>query len=178
MTYIIAVEPGQYIPQIRELFWEYLQWGNAGLKQEFGISLDMPAILAGDLRDLDKYMPPRGRLLLALTEGRPAGTLCLTSMAPKIGEVRRMYVRPAARKQGLGGGLLERLLQEASSLGFEKLRLDSPRFMTGAHRLYRRAGFQEIEPYPGSEIPDEFQQHWIFMEMELRGETGLLTSSK
>ena len=75
-----------------------------------------------------------------------------------------MYVRPAARQRGLGGGLLELLLQEACTLGFEKLRLDSPRFMTGAHRLYRRAGFQEIPPYPGSEIPDEFQQHWIFME--------------
>jgi GNAT superfamily N-acetyltransferase len=172
MPNIIVVEQGQYITQLQELFWEYLQWGNAGLKQEFGISLDMPALLASDMRDLDKYMPPRGRLLLALSDEKPAGTLCLTSMAPKIGEVRRMYVRPAARRQGLGGRLLDQLLQEACRLGFEKLRLDSPRFMTDAHRLYRRAGFQEVDPYPGSEIPDEFQQHWIFMEMELQGDYG------
>ena len=167
MSNIIAVEQGQYIPQIQELFSEYLQWGNDGLKQEFGISLDVPALLASDMGNLDKYMPPRGRLLLALVNDLPAGTLCLTGMTPKIGEVRRMYVQPLARRQGLGGGLLDRLLQEACSLGFEKLRLDSPLFMTGAHRLYRRAGFKEVEPYPGSEIPEEFQQHWIFMEMSL-----------
>ncbi len=169
MAKILAVEQGQYISEIQGLFWEYLEWANAGLNREFGISLDMPAILAGDMRDLGKYMPPRGRLLLAFSGDQPAGTLCLTTMEPKIGEVRRMYMRPAARRQGLGGALLERLLQEACTLGFEKLRLDSPRFMTGAHRLYRRAGFQEIEPYPGSEIPEEFHQHWIFMEMNLPG---------
>jgi len=78
-----------------------------------------------------------------------------------------MYVRPAARRQGLGQSLLERLLQEARLLGFEKLRLDSARFMTGAHQLYRHAGFQEIEPYPGSKTPGDFHKHWIFMEMEL-----------
>jgi GNAT superfamily N-acetyltransferase len=172
MPNIIAVERGQYTAQIQELFWEYLQWGNAGLNQEFGISLDMPALLAGDMRDMDKYMPPRGRLLLALSDEKPAGTLCLTSMAPGIGEVRRMYVRPTARKQGLGSGLLNQLLQEACILGFEKLRLDSPLFMTDAHRLYYRLGFQEVPPYPGSEIPDEFQPHWIFMELEMRCDTG------
>ena len=32
---------------------------------------------------------------------------------------------------------------------------------------YRSAGFQEIEPYPESEIPPEFQRHWVFMEKQL-----------
>ena len=44
MPNILTVEPGQYLTQIHELFAEYLQWGNSGLKEEFGISLDMPAI--------------------------------------------------------------------------------------------------------------------------------------
>jgi hypothetical protein len=39
--------------------------------------------------------------------------------------------------------------------------------MKGAHALYRSAGFRDIEPYVGSEIPREFQPNWIFMELEL-----------
>jgi len=41
------------------------------------------------------------------------------------------------------------------------------RFMAAAHSLYRSVGFQEIEQYPESEIPEEFRQHWIFMELPL-----------
>jgi len=44
MSNIIAVEPGQYTAQIQDLFSEYLYWANGRLSQEFGISLDMPAI--------------------------------------------------------------------------------------------------------------------------------------
>jgi hypothetical protein len=36
--------------------------------------------------------------------------------------------------------------------------------MSSAHALYRRHGFVDIEPYPKSEIPDEFKKHWVFME--------------
>ena len=42
--------------------------------------------------------------------------------------------------------------------------LDSARFMHAAHALYRSSGFQEIAPYPESEIPEEFRPNWIFME--------------
>ncbi len=63
--------------------------------------------------------------------------------------------------------LLEKLLSEAKEVGYSEVRLDSARFMHAAHSLYRSAGFQEIDPYPESEIPPEFQEHWIFMEMIL-----------
>lgn len=39
--------------------------------------------------------------------------------------------------------------------------------MEAAHALYRSNGFYEIDPYPESENPEEFQTHWIFMEREL-----------
>lgn len=78
-----------------------------------------------------------------------------------------MYVRPEARKRGPGRALLKQLLEEAHQIGYERIRLDSARFMKGAHQLYQSAGFYEIEAYEGSEIPKEFQDHWIFMEREL-----------
>jgi len=83
---------------------------------------------------------------------------------PSTGEIKRMYMRPEYRRQGLYKALLERLLEEADRIGYEHLRLDSARFMVAAHQLYRSFGFVEIEPYEGSGIPPEYQKNWIFMQ--------------
>jgi hypothetical protein len=66
-------------------------------------------------------------------------------------------------------------LTEATQIGYERIRVDSARFMKEAHHLYRMMGFNEIEAYEGSEIPKEYQKHWIFMEMELRGNKWFLS---
>ncbi len=85
----------------------------------------------------------------------------------ETGELKRMYVRPAYRGQGAGRALVHALLAEARQAGYVRVRLDSARFMHAAHLLYHSAGFEEIEAYEGSEIPLEFQGHWIFMEKAL-----------
>ena len=119
------------------------------------------------MNTLDKFMPPKGRLLLGYVDDQPMGIACLKALTDSIGEVKRMYVRPEARNRGLGRALLNQLLEEARQIGYERVRLDTARFMTEAHKLYRGAGFREIEAYEGSEILKEFQNHWIFMEREL-----------
>src|SRR6266498_1632935 len=167
MIPIIIANKEQHARPIRELFWEYLQWGNVKLDEEFGFQFDIATMLEEDMNTLDKFMPPKGRLLLGYVEDQPMGIACLKVLTKTIGEVKRMYVRPQARNRGLGRALLNRLLEEAHRIGYERVRLDSARFMTEAHKLYRSAGFHEIEAYEGSEIPKEFQNHWIFMEMEL-----------
>ena len=78
-----------------------------------------------------------------------------------------MYVRPDFRGTGLGRALLDALLAEARQVGYATIRLDSAGFMKTAHALYRAAGFEEIEPYPESEIPPDFQKHWVFMQKRL-----------
>ena len=168
MSQINIANENQHIQAIRELFWEYLQWANAKVEENFGVSFDIATMLEEDMNTLDKFMPPKGRLLLGYMEGQPMGIACLKSLTDRIGEVKRMYVRPEARNQGLGRALLNQLLEEARQIGYERICLDSARFMIEAHKLYRASGFQEIEAYEGSEIPKEFQKNWIFMEMELR----------
>ena len=116
---------------------------------------------------LDKFMPPKGRLLLGYMEAQPMGIACLRALTDSIAEVKRMYVRPQVRNRGVGRAMLNRLLEEARQAGYERIRLDSARFMTEAHKLYRSAGFREIGAYEGSEIPKEFQIHWVCMEREL-----------
>ena len=167
MIQIIIANKEQHAQPIRELFWEYLQWANAKVEENFGVGFDIVAMLEEDMNTLDKFMPPKGRLLLGHVDDQPMGIACLKALTDSIGEIKRMYVRPEARNRGLGRALLNQLLEEAGQIGYERVRLDSARFMTEAHKLYRSAGFHEIEAYEGSEIPQEFQNHWIFMEREL-----------
>ena len=82
-----------------------------------------------------------------------------------------MYVRLEARRMGLGRVMLQMLLDEAAQLGYTTIRLDSACFMTEAHQLYRSMGFEEIEPYEGSEIPPDFQHNWVFMQKDLEPAT-------
>jgi hypothetical protein len=63
--------------------------------------------------------------------------------------------------------MLDDLIAAASAAGYERIRLDSPDFMTSAHALYRSSGFITIGPYPESEIPDQFRSHLVFMERTL-----------
>ena len=149
---------------VRELFWEYLEWANGRVNEEFGVNFDIEAMLEEDMAKLDIFLPPEGRLLLATEEAHAAGIACLKRLRDEIGEIKRMYVRPEYRGKGIGRALLEILIAEAKLVGYQSVRLDSARFMKEAHTLYRSAGFAEIEPYPESEIPPDFQKHWVFME--------------
>jgi GNAT superfamily N-acetyltransferase len=165
MVEIFQAGTPEHQGQVRELFWEYLQWGNSMLDREFGISFDIKSMLEGDMRELVKFSPPQGRLLLAYEQGQPAGIACLRKIREGMGEVKRMYVRPDFRGRGIGKALLESLIEAAREIGYATVRLDSARFMAAAHAMYRSAGFREIEPYAESEIPVEFQPKWIFMEL-------------
>lgn len=160
----------QHAQPIRDLFWEYLQWANAKVEENFGVSFDIASMLEEDMNSLDKFMLPKGRLLLGYVGDQPMGIACLKALTNSIGEVKRMYVRPEARNRGLGRALLNQLLEEARQIGYQRVRLDSARFMAEAHQLYRTNGFREIEAYEGSEIPAELQKHWIFMELVLTRE--------
>jgi GNAT superfamily N-acetyltransferase len=166
MIQIIIANQADHALPIRELFWEYLQWANAKVEENFGVSFDIATMLEDDMNSLDKFMPPRGRLQLGYVDDQPVGIACLKALTESIGEVKRMYIRPEARNQGLGRALLNTLVEEACQIGYEQVRLDSARFMTEAHQLYRKNGFREIEAYEGSEIPVDFQKNWIFMERE------------
>ena len=167
MMEIHVVADDQYDQTIRQLFSEYLEWLNERLSQEYGISFEVSAKVDQDMLDLGKFMPPSGRLLLGILDHRPAGMACLKSLEEDCGEVKRMYVRPGYRRIGLGRALLERLLTEAALIGYKRVRLDSGRFMVDAQRLYRTFGFQEIEPYEGSEVPPRFQSISVFMQKDI-----------
>ena len=167
MAEVYQVETDEDRRHVRALFLEYLQWANARLNDEFGINFDIEAMVEQDMQDLGKFCPPPGRLLLADHHGQVAGIACMQRIREGVGEVKRMYVRPEFRRKGIGKRLLEGLLDQARDVGYSKVYLDSVRFMKAAHALYRSMGFREIDPYPESEIPEEFRPNWVFMEIRL-----------
>ncbi len=155
------------VERVRQVFWEYLRWADSRLREEYGIDLDIEALQEQSMRELDKFAPPHGSLLLAMDGTQVAGVASMRGLDEHTVEIKRMYVRQPYRGRGIGRALLRGLLEQAQEAGYSLVRLDSTRFMKGAHVLYRSEGFREIGPYPGSEIPKEFQQHWLFMERDL-----------
>jgi GNAT superfamily N-acetyltransferase len=96
-----------------------------------------------------KYAPPAGELLLARqSNGTPVGCVGLRPIEPHgCCEMKRLYVSPKARGFGLGERLVDVVVKEAERIGYREMRLDTLPSMTGAIALYRKLGFEPMEPY-------------------------------
>ena len=107
-----------------------------------------------ELRDLRaKYGEPEGRLYLALAEdGAAAGCIALHRLDAERCELKRLYVRPAYRGQGLGSALVARILDDARQIGYRCILLDTLPVLDSAVRMYRGLGFYEIPCYNNSPI--------------------------
>ena len=110
------------------------------------------------------YAPPSGRLLLAIEGKQIAGCIALRSSGDGDCEMKRLYVRPEFRGQGLGKKLVTTLLDAAREIGYQRMRLDTlPGAMDEAIALYRSFGFREIAPYYHNPV-----QGALFMELLLQ----------
>lgn len=152
---------------IDELWWEYLTWVGEQNRDMYGPSPDLRKRHEAHMAELEAFAPPDGRLLLVYEEEQPVGVAGLRRIGPDVGEIRRMYIRPAYRRRGIGRVLIEVLIAAAREAGYTALRLESGRSMVPAHRLYRGVGFREIAPYPESALPPELHRYMMFMEKRL-----------
>lgn len=139
MTTIRSAETPADIAAIRTLFREYADW--LGIDLSFQGFEEELAELPGD------YAPPAGCLLLGEIGHAPAGCIALRPLEAGIGEVKRLYMRPAFRGHGLGRRLAERVVAEARAIGYRALRLDTLDRLAEANTLYASLGFRRIDPY-------------------------------
>ena len=122
---------------------------------------DVDAAAAEDdleLPDDDAYLaevtphmvrPPLGVFLVAWVEGEPGacGAVKPLDSDPTIGEIKRMYTRPTARRRGLSRRILEMLEQRALELGYRRLQLETGTQQPEAMALYESHGWHRIAPY-------------------------------
>jgi putative acetyltransferase len=135
------------LDQVRDLFRKYQaeltpQYRARSLEAELA---KLPGI----------YAPPQGKLLLATVAGQPVGCVGLRPF-PLAGacEMKHLYVLPTFRGGRVGKELVEKAVREARTLGYSRLRLDThPPTMQAAVAMYRRFGFQEVEPGPVEAVP-------------------------
>jgi GNAT superfamily N-acetyltransferase len=129
------------------LFREYADWLGIDLSfQDFESEL---ATLPGE------YAPPGGELLLACShEGDALGCVGIRPLdGAAVCEMKRLYVRPAARGAGVGRALVEAILKSAEELGYAEMKLDTLPWLDAATTLYRQFGFTEIAAYYNNPVP-------------------------
>ncbi|MBI3881512.1 MAG: GNAT family N-acetyltransferase [Verrucomicrobia bacterium] len=145
MQLVHATTP-EHLVTIRELFQEYAI--GMGMNFHFQGFAEELATLPG------KYAPPRGRLLLAVNDEQAAGCVALRPLAEGVCEMKRLFVRPQFRGQGVARRMAETILAEARALDYRVMRLDTLKTMRPAMALYQSLGFEEIRPYYDNPLPD------------------------
>lgn len=148
-------EEGAALQMIRDLFREYSSELDEDLCfQRFEAELNDP---------LKKYVHSGGCILLVLAGDHAAGCIALMPL-PEAGacEMKRLYVRPAYRKDGLGKELVKRLLEFAVRKGFTKMKLDTLQKLQPAIALYERLGFTHTAAYYANPLAGV-----VYMEKEL-----------
>ena len=131
--------------RLKSVILEYVKW------------LDMDLSYRGFAEEMEKFdglfTLPHGLFLLAEAGQEIAGCVGLLRHTPDTAEVKRLYVRPAYRGQGLGEKLMHTLMERARLLDYQQLILDAVPQTSVAQGLYRAIGFQESAPY----YPDPVQ---------------------
>ncbi len=136
---IISAESGEQIATARELFLEYAAAIGVNLEYQ-GFTAELAALPS-------PYVPPQGALIIAKINNETAGCVALRRIDEQVGEMKRLYVRPAFRSWGLGRHLVGEAIQAARRAGYAALRLDTLPSMAAAQGLYRSFGFSEIAAY-------------------------------
>jgi putative acetyltransferase len=98
------------------------------------------------------YTPPDGRLLLAKNDGVAVGCIALRKIDASRSEMKRLFVRPTARGLGVGRALITKIIDDARTIGYAEIVLDTLPTMTEAQNLYSAFGFQDIPPYRDNPI--------------------------
>jgi putative acetyltransferase len=140
---LVVADKPPLIDAVREIFREYARSLQVDLCfQNFEDELDS---LPGE------YSAPSGQLLLALVDGEIAACGAMRGLHDvdyaNACEMKRLYVRPAFRRFGLGRALAQSLLDEARRAGYSAMLLDTLDDMEAARSLYATLGFEEIPPY-------------------------------
>ena len=115
------------------------------LERRYGTADDGPHLT------YDELGPPRGFFLVARLDGDLAGGVGLRPIGDpsvQLGEVKRLWVRPDLRQQGVAKALMDALVERARELHYRQLFLETGRAQPEAQALYPRIGWQPVDSFP------------------------------
>ena len=116
-----------------------------------------------EVRDLrKKYGLPDGRLYLAHQGDTVIGCVGLRKLSDSDCELKRLYIRPAYRGRGYARQLMARILEDARSIGYRHMLLDTLPSLETAIGMYRRMGFYDIPCYNDSPL-----ENTVFLQLDL-----------
>ncbi len=146
---------GTALESIKSLFKAYLGELNEDLCfQSFDTEIDNP---------LYKYSAPTGALFIAFYNGVPVGCIALQPLQEAhTCELKRLYVEPQYRNLKIGDALVKILIQEAQSLGYATMKLDTLERLQAAIQLYQKFGFETVTAYYDNPLPSV-----VYMEKKL-----------
>ncbi|MGA7922368.1 MAG: GNAT family N-acetyltransferase [Thermoplasmata archaeon] len=136
---------------VHRLFREYRAW----LADHAELAASTPSVAHDGLALLDRiiselpgvYGPPRGDVILAFKDEDLVACGALREWEPKVGEIKRIYVRADHRGPGFGPILTGALLDRARDLDFDRVRVDTLPTMYAAIQFYQEMGFKPIAAY-------------------------------
>lgn len=150
------------IEDIRSLFSEYTNM-LVSINPEFHLYLEIQHYDDEKENPSLKYALPDGRLYLDISDdGIARGCIALRKLSDGKGEVKRLYVRPEYRGNGIATALVERIIEDARNIGYKELYLDTLPELESAVRLYKSFGFEETGQYNDSPVDKT-----IFMKLSL-----------
>jgi putative acetyltransferase len=94
-----------------------------------------------------QYNLPKGCLVLVYDDEKIMGCAAIRELEHTRCELKRMYLKPECRGNGVGKKLLQFMFDKAVELGYTNMLLDTLPQMTQAQHLYKQFGFQQIESY-------------------------------
>lgn len=153
---------------VRQLCWEYRAHLCASSPLDARITETFYPVprYAALMQDLPQiHARPKGIILLATLDGKPAGCAMTHSLDAQTSEIKRLYISPHARCHGMARNLITALMEQARSDGFTRILLDTSLTLAPARALYAAMGFTERGPY--QDVPEEVLPHLVFFEAPL-----------
>jgi DNA-binding MarR family transcriptional regulator/N-acetylglutamate synthase-like GNAT family acetyltransferase len=130
--------------------------------EEYGWDESFEALVARIVADyVDHRDPLRENAWLAEVDGEPVGCVFCTKKDDQTARLRLLLVEPRARGLGIGTRLVEECLRFARRAGYREITLWTNGVLTGARRIYERAGFRLVDEQPHHSFGhDLVGEHW------------------
>jgi GNAT superfamily N-acetyltransferase len=167
MQIIQAITPDQ-LDDVRGMVRAFIAWHRNRHPEDISFTNKYFAskLVEDELAALPgKYAKPDGSLLVCYYDNEPAGCVALRKIDNESCEMKRMFVYERLHGKGIGRALAIAIIDEARSIGYRLMRLDTSFRQREALQLYESVGFKKIKPY--YELPKELEDWLVFMELRL-----------